>query len=77
MGKVERLKNRATKAWENGNLTRWKRIDTKRTEMQLPKLTAALQTNSPYTMYGKKSDPMFSESPLAKNGCSKKYKRGK
>jgi len=30
-----------------------------------------------YMMYGKKSDIMMSESPLAKYGCSKKYKKGK
>ena len=45
--------------------------------MQLPGLTAALQAKSPYMMYGKKSDIMMSESPLAKYGCSKKYKKGK
>ena len=32
---------------------------------------------SPYMMYGKKSGVMMSESPLAKYGCSKKYKKGK
>ena len=36
-----------------------------------------LMAKSPYMMYGKKSDIMMSESPLAKYGCSKKYKRGK
>ena len=36
-----------------------------------------LKAKSPYMMYGKKSDIMISESPLAKYGCSKKYKKGK
>jgi len=36
-----------------------------------------LMAKSPYMMYGKKSDIMMSESPLAKYGCSKKYKKGK
>ena len=36
-----------------------------------------LSAKSPYMMYGKKSDIMMSESPLAKTRCSKKYKRGK
>ncbi len=31
----------------------------------------------PYMMYGKEAAPMMSESPLAKYGCSKKYKKGK
>ena len=35
----------------------------------------ALMAKSPYMMYGKKSDIMISESPLAKYGCSKKYKK--
>jgi hypothetical protein len=38
-----------------------------------PPLTA----KSPYIMYGEKSDIMMSESPLAKYGCSKKYKKSK
>jgi len=37
----------------------------------------SLMAKSPYMMYGKKSDIMMSESPLAKTGCSKKYKKGK
>jgi hypothetical protein len=37
----------------------------------------SLMAKSPYMMYGKKSDIMMSESPLAKYGCSKKYKKGK
>ena len=37
----------------------------------------SLMAKSPYMMYGKESDSMVSESPLAKTGCSKKYKRGK
>lgn len=36
---------------------------------------SALPAKSPYMMYGKKSDSMVSESPLAKYGCSKKYKK--
>ena len=36
-----------------------------------------MKKKSPYMMYGKKSDSMVSESPLAKYGCSKKYKKGK
>ena len=75
MGKLERLKDRAVTALEKGNKKKFDRIDTKRTNMQLPGLTAALQAKSPYMMYGKKSDIMMSESPLAKYGCSKKYKK--
>ena len=33
--------------------------------------------NSPYMLYGKKSDIMMGGSPLAKYGCSKKYKKSK
>ncbi len=37
---------------------------------------AATMAKGPiYMMYGKKSDIMMSESPLAKYGCSKKYKK--
>ena len=39
--------------------------------------TGALMAKSPYMTYGKKSDIMMSESPLAKYGCSKKYKKVK
>jgi hypothetical protein len=38
---------------------------------------SVLQAKSPYTLYGKKSDIMMGGSPLAKYGCSKKYKKGK
>ena len=34
-----------------------------------------MKKKSPYMMYGKNSDSMVSESPLAKYGCSKKYKK--
>jgi hypothetical protein len=37
----------------------------------------ALEAKSPYMMYGKESDIMMGGSPLAKYGCSKKYKKGK
>jgi len=77
MGRLERLKARAVKALEKGNEKKFNRLDKKRDEMQLSGLTAALQAKSPYMMYGKKSDPMVSESPFAKTGCSKKYKKGK
>jgi len=75
MGKLERLKDRAVTALEKGNDKKFNRIDKKRADMQLPGLKAALQAKSPYMMYGKKSDIMMSESPLAKYGCSKKYKK--
>jgi len=77
MGRLERLKVRAVKALEKGNEAKFNRLDKKRADMQLPGSTAALQAKAPYMMYGKKSDIMMSESPLAKTGCSKKYKRGK
>ena len=77
MCRLEKLKVRALNALEKGNVKKFDKIDKKRTDMQLPGLTAALQAKSPYMMYGKKSDIMMSESPLAKTGCSKKYKRGK
>lgn len=32
-------------------------------------------SGSPYFMYGEESDAMVGESPLAKTGCSKKYKK--
>ena len=32
-------------------------------------------SGSPYLMYGEESDPMVGGSPLAKTGCSKKYKK--
>ena len=37
----------------------------------------ALMKDSPYMMYGKKMSPMTmkGKSPLAKYGCSKKYKK--
>jgi hypothetical protein len=37
----------------------------------------ALMKSSPYMMYGKEMSPMTmkGESPLAKYGCAKKYKR--
>ena len=38
---------------------------------------SGLKAKSPYMMYGKKSGVMMSESPLAKYGCSKKYKKSK
>jgi hypothetical protein len=75
MGKLERLKVRAVKALGKGNETKFNKIDKKRADMQLPGLTAALQAKAPYMMYGEKSDIMMSESPLAKYGCSKKYKK--
>lgn len=34
-----------------------------------------MKKESPYMMYGKESAAMMSESPLAKYGCSKKYKK--
>ena len=76
MGRLERLKIKATKAWEKGNDKKFDRIDKKRADMQLPGLTAALQAKSPYMMYGEKSDTMTGGSPLAKTGCSKTYKKG-
>lgn len=36
-----------------------------------------MKKESPYMMYGKESAAMMSESPLAKYGCSKKYKKSK
>ena len=77
MGRLEKLKVRAVNALEKGNVKKFDKIDKKRADMQLPGLDAALQAKSPYMMYGKKSDIMMSESPLAKTGCSKKYKKGK
>jgi hypothetical protein len=38
---------------------------------------SVLQAKSPYMLYGKKAAPMMGGSPLAKYGCSKKYKKGK
>ena len=76
MGRLERLKIKATKALEKGNDKKFNRIDKKRADMQLPGLTAALQAKSPYMMYGEKSDTMTGGSPLAKTGCSKTYKKG-
>ncbi len=32
-------------------------------------------SGTPYFMYGEESDPIVGESPLAKTGCAKKYKK--
>ena len=62
MGRLERLKVKAVKAFEKGNEAKFNRIDRKRANMQLPGLNAAL----------KEAAPMMGGSPLAKYGCSKK-----
>ena len=77
MGRLERLKVRAVRALEKGNETKFNKIDKKRADMQLPGLTSALTAKAPYTIYGKESDILTSESPLANTGCSKKYKKSR
>ena len=78
MGRLERLKDKATKAWEKGNEKKFNRIDKKRADMQLPGRVAALQdTESPYMMYDKKSGVMMSESPIMKKCGSKRYGKKK
>ena len=77
MGRLERLKDKATKALEKGNENKFNRIDKKRADMQLPGLAAALQAKSPYIMYDKKSGVMMSESPIMKKCGSKRYGKKK
>ena len=73
MGRLEKLKVRAVNALEKGNVKKFDKIDKKRTDMQLPGLTAALQAKSPYMMYDEKSGVMMSESPIMKKCGSKRY----
>ena len=41
------------------------------------KVAATMAKGPIYMVYGKKAAPMMGGSPLAKYGCSKKYKKGK
>ena len=76
MDRSDKIKVKAYKALEKGKLKKFERLDLRRSKA-LEKEMSGLTAKSPYMMYGEKSDIMMSESPLAKYGCSKKYKKGK
>jgi len=59
------------------DMIKYNRAGQKVKERRFKALPGALEAKSPYMMYGKESDTMMGGSPLAKYGCSKKYKKGK
>jgi hypothetical protein len=59
------------------DMTKYNRAGQKVKQRGFKAKGAATTAKSPYMMYGKESGVMMSESPLAKTGCSKKYKKGK
>jgi len=60
------------------DMTKYNRDGKKVKERGFKAKVAATMAKGPiYMMYGKESDIMMSGSPLAKYGCSKKYKKGK
>ena len=62
-GKITQVTERNGSYYKGGNV------------VKLSSNQSPINKKSPYMMYGKKSDIMMSESPLAKYGCSKKYKK--
>ncbi len=81
-GKGQVKKEFTTTIDENKNviahdMTKYNRDGQKVKQRGFKAVPGALEAKSPYMMYGKESDTMMGGSPLAKYGCSKKYKKGK